>query len=226
MSPSARDDPIVNVREAEYLADHISDAQLLLIEGDFHVSWIGSDNDESFAAIRSFLLGQTDNNFPISDRVLSTVLFTDIVTSTDRAVEVGDARWRTLLDRHDELCRREVSRYRGVHVKSTGDGILAHFDGPGRAVNCAQRLNQHLTGLGLRIRAGAHSGEIELRDNDIGGIAVHIAARVMSYAAPGEVLVTRTVKDLTVGTGLTFDDRGEQALKGIPERWQLYAVVS
>ena len=225
-----RNDPIVRVSTAEYLAANIPNARLAITEGDHHASWRPLDYDETLGLIRPFLLEYanvdgTATAPAVSDRVLSTVLFTDIVTSTDQAVAVGDARWRDMLDRHDELCRTEVDRHRGILIKSTGDGILARFDGPGRAVNCAQRLNQQAAALGLQIRSGAHTGEVELRGDDVGGIAVHIAARVMSCAGPGEILVSRTVKDLTAGAGLEFVDRGERVLKGVPEPWHLFAVA-
>ncbi|HZI44986.1 MAG TPA: adenylate/guanylate cyclase domain-containing protein, partial [Ilumatobacter sp.] len=152
--------------------------------------------------------------------------FTDIVGSTATASELGDRRWRELLDRHDQAARDAVESHGGVFVKSNGDGILAHFDGPTRAVACAHAFRHRIAHLGIELRAGAHTGEIELRDNDIGGIGVHIAARVAAEAAPGEVLVSRTVKDLTAGSGLHFDDRGEFELRGVPERWQLYAVTA
>ena len=206
-----------------YLAEHIPGARYVEVPGEDHVPYLG-DTEAIIAEIEEFVTGARRE--PVTDRVLATVLFTDIVTSTERAAEVGDTRWRELLDRHDELCRAEVENQHGILIKSTGDGILARFDGPGRAVNCAQRLNRQIDALGLQIRSGAHTGEVELRGDDVGGIAVHIAARVMSYAGPGEVVVSRTVKDLTAGGGFTFVDRGEQALKGVPEPWQLYAVFS
>jgi class 3 adenylate cyclase len=149
-------------------------------------------------------------------------MFTDIVGSTEHASALGDARWRQLLDRHDAVVQREVERYRGTQVKHTGDGVLARFDGPARAVSCGQAIAAGVRALGIEVRTGVHTGEIELRGDDIGGIAVHVGARVMALADPGEVLVTRTVRDLTAGSGLTFEDRGEHALKGVPDRWQLY----
>jgi class 3 adenylate cyclase/pimeloyl-ACP methyl ester carboxylesterase len=205
-----------------YLAEHITGARYLELPGDDHVPYFG-DSEAIADEIEEFVTGT--RRAGETDRVLATVLFTDIVTSTDRAAEIGDARWLDVLDRHDEMCRAEVGRQRGILIKSTGDGILARFDGPGRAVTCAQRLNEQVAALGLQIRSGAHTGEVELRGDDLGGIAVHIAARVMSHAQPGEILVSRTVKDLTAGAGLTFIDRGEQTLKGIPEPWRLYAIA-
>jgi class 3 adenylate cyclase len=157
--------------------------------------------------------------------VLSTVLFTDIAGSTDRAAAVGDARWRELLDSYEQAATEEVSRHGGVLVKSTGDGMLAHFDGPSRAVTCAHRLRERSNRLGLLTRAGAHTGEIELRDGDVGGMAVHIASRVAGLANAGEVLVSRTVKDLSVGSPVGFEDRGEHQLKGVPDAWQVFAAT-
>jgi class 3 adenylate cyclase len=157
-------------------------------------------------------------------RLLATVLFTDIVASTERAREVGDRRWRELLDAHDGTARRLVAGEGGRLVKSTGDGILATFDGPGRAIRCALALRAELEDAGVQIRAGLHTGEIEARDDDVGGIAVHIAARVMAAAAPGEVLVSRTVRDLVAGSGITLQDRGTHTLKGLDDPWQLFAA--
>jgi class 3 adenylate cyclase len=177
------------------------------------------------AAIHEFLTGEAPRPVVAVDRVLSTVLFTDIADSTVMASELGDARWRELLDGHDRAAGEEVTGHGGILVKSTGDGILARFDGPSRAVACAHALRRRADGLGLRTRAGAHTGEIELRGDDVGGIAVHIASRVAGLADAGEVLVSRTVKDLSVGSGLTFEDRGEYALKGVPDAWQLFATA-
>jgi len=152
------------------------------------------------------------------------VLFTDIVDSTARATELGDTRWRRLLDQHDRVCLQHIERQRGQLVKSTGDGVLATFDGPARAVRCAVGLRDALGSLGLEIRAGLHTGEVELRDHDVGGIAVHLAARVQAQAGPNEILVSRTVTDLVAGSGIQFEDRGEHELKGVPGSWKLFAV--
>jgi class 3 adenylate cyclase len=157
-------------------------------------------------------------------RLLATVLFTDIVGSTQRAQEAGDQRWRELLDAHDEAARRLIGREGGRWVKSTGDGVLAVFDGPGRAIRCALALRTELRGIGIEIRAGLHTGELDLLDDDVGGIAVHIAARIMAAAGPGEVLVSRTVRDLVVGSGIALEDRGTHALKGLDEPWHLFAA--
>jgi class 3 adenylate cyclase len=158
--------------------------------------------------------------------VLTTVLFTDIVASTERAAAAGDRSWRALLERHDELVRGQLAEFRGREIKQTGDGFLAAFDGPGRAVNCAAEIADRIRPLGIEVRAGVHTGECELRDGDLAGMAVHIGARVGARAGPGEVLVSSTVKDLVVGSGLEFEDRGVQELKGVPGEWRLYALTS
>ena len=219
-----REDPVVPFSHGEYYASQIPGAQFVAEEGDFHASWRASDYDDAFAAVRRFLTGEVARPIPPAERVLSTVLFTDIADSTDLASKIGDARWRELLDGHDQAARQEVAAHGGVLVKSTGDGMLARFDGPSRAVQCAHAMRHRTDRLGLAIRAGAHTGEIELRGDDIGGIAVHIASRVAGLAGSGEVLVSRTVRDLSVGSGVVFEDRGEHALKGVPDSWQLYAA--
>jgi class 3 adenylate cyclase len=172
--------------------------------------------------VQEFLTGSRPTR--PSDRVLATVLFTDIVDSTGLASRLGDARWRMLLDRHDEIMRLEIGRCRGDAIRQTGDGFLATFDGPARAVECAMASIRTLAQLGITVRAGIHTGECERRGDTVGGIAVHIGARVASLAAPGEVLVSRTVKDLVAGSGLRFRDRGEHPLRGVPDRWQLYTA--
>jgi class 3 adenylate cyclase len=159
------------------------------------------------------------------DRVLATILFTDIVDSTHHAAEIGDTQWRRLLDKHDEISRSEISRFRGRPVKGTGDGFLATFDGPARAIRAATAIEERVAEIGIEVRAGIHAGEIELRHDDIGGIGVHIAARVAAEAGPGEVLVSRTVRDLVAGSGIVFAERGTYALKGVSEDWDLYAVA-
>jgi DNA-binding NarL/FixJ family response regulator len=160
-----------------------------------------------------------------ADRVLATVMFSDIVSSTERAASIGDRRWRHVLDRHDALVRAELARHGGREVKTTGDGFLALFDAPARAIRCAVAIREALRAEGVEIRIGMHSGEVELRDDDVGGIAVNLGARVATTARPGEVVVSSTVRDLVAGSGLAFDDRGEHALKGVPERWRLFAVA-
>ena len=220
-----RRDPVVPITHGEYYASNIPGAVHEFFDHDFHGSWRPLDYDETFAAMRRFLTGGTSR--PVTtDRVLSTVLFTDIADSTARAAEMGDARWRDLLDQHDTAAREEVARHNGITVKSTGDGILARFDGPSRAVMCAEAFGRRANAIGLSIRAGVHTGEIELRGDDVGGIGVHIASRVASLATAGEILVSRTVKDLSVGSGVRFADRGQHELKGVPETWQLYAATT
>jgi class 3 adenylate cyclase len=217
------DDVIINVGQGRYLAEQIPGAKYVELAGADHIPFYG-DSDSVVEEIEEFLTG-TRHAAP-ADRVLSTVLFTDIVGSTELAARLGDASWRHLLDRHDVIARREVERWRGRPVKSTGDGVLATFDGPARAIRCAAGLRDALGAEDIAIRAGVHTGEIELRGEDVGGIAVHIAARVESHAEPGEVLVSRTVTDLVAGSGIEFVDRGTHVLKGVPGSSQLLAVAS
>ena len=174
------------------------------------------------AEVEEFLTGVREPAEP--DRMLATVLFTDIVDSTARAASEGDTRWRELLDHHDWLVRRELERYRGREVKNTGDGFLAVFDGPARAIRCGRSICDGVGELDLNLRVGIHTGEVEARGSDVSGIAVHIAARVMDKAQPGEVLVSRTLTDLVAGSGLRFEDRGEHELKGVEQRWHLFAA--
>jgi len=180
--------------------------------------------DEWLGEVQEFLTGV--RAVPEPERILATVLFTDIVDSTRTAAEVGDHRWRDLLEAHQRAVRGALERFRGREVKSTGDGFLATFDGPARAIRSAEAIVEACEPLGIRIRAGLHTGECEVMGDDIGGIAVHTAARVSALAGPGEVLVSRTVKDLVAGSGLEFADRGAHELKGIPDRWQLYALTT
>jgi class 3 adenylate cyclase len=191
------------------------------IPGTDHMFW-AQHSDLVADEIEEFLTGVRPVAEP--DRVLATVLFTDIVGSTERAAELGDRRWKTVLDSHDALAGREIERHRGRQVKTTGDGVLATFDGPARAVRCAQAIRDSARSLELDIRAGVHAGECELRGDDVAGIAVHTAARVAALAGGGEVLVSSTVKDLTAGSGIEFEERGTHALKGVPGEWKLYAV--
>ena len=215
------DDALVNVGHGRYLADHIPTAKYVEHPGQDHL-WFWGDADEILREIRGFLTGV--RSLPESDRVLATVLFTDIVTSTERAAQVGDRRWKDVLDQHDALVRRELERHRGRPVKNTGDGILATFDGPARAIRCAQAIAAGVKGLGIEVRAGLHTGEVELRGEDVTGMGVNIAARVMGAAGPGEVVVSSTVKDLVAGSGLRFADRGAHDLRGVPGEWRLFAV--
>jgi pimeloyl-ACP methyl ester carboxylesterase len=217
-----RDDRMVSVDMGRYIADHIPDAKFVELEGADHLFFTG-DADAIVDEIQEFLTGVRPQ--PPVERVLATVLFTDIVDSTQCAVEVGDERWKELLGRHDEQVRRQLERFQGREVKTTGDGFVATFDGPARAIRCAMAIRDAVRSLGLEVRAGLHTGEVELRDHDISGIAVHLAARVAATAGAGEVLVSRTVVDLVAGSGLTFAARGEHALKGVPGQWELFAVV-
>jgi class 3 adenylate cyclase len=214
---------VIPIEGARYMAERIPGARLIELEGEDHWPWL-DDPEEVCDHIEEFLTGATHE--PETDRVLATVVFTDIVGSTERAAQVGDRRWRELLESHEHVVRTQLDRHSGREVKMTGDGFLATFDGPARAIRCARASSEQMHRLGLEIRAGLHTGECELRNGDVGGIAVHIGARVMAEAAPGEVLVSSTVKDLTVGSDIEFDDRGARELKGVPGTWRLYAVLS
>ena len=214
-------DTYLDERHSRYGAEHISGALYAEVPGDGAL-WVGAE-DAIADEIQHFLTGV--RRPVVSDRVLATVLFTDIVGSTERAAELGDGAWRSLLQRHDHLVREEVQRHRGRFVKSLGDGALAVFDGPSRAISCATAIRDRLGGLHLEIRAGLHTGECELLpDDDVGGLAVHIGARVSALARPGEILVSSTVRDLIVGSGQRLTDRGEHDLKGVPGPWRIFAV--
>jgi class 3 adenylate cyclase len=215
---------VIPVESARYLAEHIRGARLVELPGADALPYTPSGGDDILDEIQEFLTGVRKG--PPSDRVLATVLFTDIVDSTKRASELGDNAWRELLDRHDAMVRRQLDRFRGIAVKTTGDGFLATFDGPARAIQCALAVRANLDPLGLDVRAGLHTGEVERRGQDIGGIAVHIGARVAALARPGEVLASSTVKDLVVGSGIEFEARGSHTLKGVPDEWRLFAVRS
>lgn len=215
------DDLIVPIGQGRYAADHIPGAQFVELPGSGH--YIAADDIDALIDVTvEFLTGSPASEE--TDRVLATVLFTDIVASTERAAAMGDRKWRDLLDDHDQLVRREVERHRGQLIKTTGDGALALFDGPARAVRCAQSIVSGIRSLGIEVRAGIHTGEVEVRGDDIGGIGVHIGARVASLAEPGHVLVSRTVVDLVVGSALEFSDAGTHTLKGVPGEWPLFAV--
>ena len=207
--------------EGEYTASLIPGCKRVVLPGADTLPFLG-DAASIVDAVREFL--GVARPVPELDRILSTVLFTDLVGSTDKACEVGDACWKELLERHNVAVREQLARYRGVEVKTTGDGFLATFDGPARAVKCAQSICETVRPLGLEVRAGCHTGEIELMGSDVGGVAVHIGARVAALARPSEVLVSATVKDLVAGSGLVFLDRGEHELKGVPGSWRLYSV--
>jgi pimeloyl-ACP methyl ester carboxylesterase len=215
-------DDLVPFGYGKFLAEKIPGARLLQVEGSDHAPWL-SDPDKIAGEIEEFLTGSRHEADPT--RALMTVLFTDIVGSTERAAELGDARWRSLLEEHDRVTRAAVARQGGKAVKSTGDGYLATFDGPARAIGCAEDLIDELRGCGIEIRAGIHTGEVEIIGDDIGGMAVHLAARVNALADAGEILASRTVRDLVVGSGVAFTDRGEHELKGVPGRWDLVAVA-
>jgi len=216
------DEDLVPIQSGRYIADHIPGARFLEVKGQDHAPWL-TEPDLIAGEIEEFLTGVRHVREP--DRVLATVLFTDIVGSTERAAELGDARWRAVLERHGQVTRSELARFGGGEVKSTGDGFLARFDGPARAIRCAEAIRGAVRGLGMEIRAGIHTGECEVMGDDVGGIAIHIAARVNAVAAPGEILVSRTVRDLVVGSGIAFEERGSQTLKGVPGEWSLLAVV-
>jgi class 3 adenylate cyclase len=214
----ASDDHAVPIGNGRWLAEHIPGARFVEIPGE-HMLF---DVDQFADEVEGFLTGK--RHAVTTDRVLATVLFSDIVGSTERASALGDRRWRELLDQHDAVVRREVDSHRGKLVKSTGDGALATFDGPARAVSCGCEIRDGVRPLGIDVRVGLHTGEIEVRGEDIGGIAVHIGARVAALAGPSEVLVSRTLTDLVAGSGITFEDRGPYQLKGVPGTWELFAV--
>lgn len=219
------DDKTVSVEGGRFLAKHIPGARLLELPGDDHLFFIHEHTAARITdAIAEFLTGSVAA--ARGDRVLATVLFTDIVASTERAAQLGDLLWHNLLDAHHTAVRRELARSRGNEVKSLGDGFLATFDGPARAVRCAQAISEAVRPLGIQVRSGLHTGEIEISDSEVQGIAVHIASRVAALAAPGEVLVSRTVRDLVAGSGLHFDDRGRRLLRGLHEPMDLYAALN
>ena len=218
------DDKLLDVRHSRYLAEHIPGARYVELPGAETLVF-GSDADGELDEIEEFLTGVRPVRDP--ERILATVMFTDIVDSTSRAAELGDRRWRDLLDLIDRSIGQELARFRGRTVKSMGDGFLATFDGPARAIRCATSIGEVAQDqFGLQIRSGLHTGEIEVMGSDVGGIAVHIGARVGANAAPGEVLVSGTVKDLVVGSGIRFEDRGERELRGVPGQWRLWAVAA
>jgi class 3 adenylate cyclase len=216
----ARDNRFVRATHGRYLADHIPGATYVELPTADHVPW--ADGELYAGEIEEFLTGA--RRADRSHRVLATVLFTDIVDSTLRAIETGDQQWRSLLDQHDRIAQREIARYGGRLVKSTGDGVLATFDVPGRAISAARAMRDAAHQIGLQIRAGLHIGEIELRNDDVAGVAVHVAARVAATAEADEILVSSTVTELVAGSGLAFVDRGAHDLKGVPGHWRLYAT--
>jgi pimeloyl-ACP methyl ester carboxylesterase len=217
------DDADVQVDEGRYIAERIPGSRFVELPGIDHLMWTG-DTDALLDEIEGFLTGVRRG--PDPDRVLATVLFTDVVGSTETANRVGDRAWRSLLDRHHQVIRRELERWRGREIDTAGDGFLATFDGPARGIRCAVAATEGVRDLGLEIRAGLHTGEVEIADDNVRGIAVHIGSRVSGLAGPGEVLVSRTVADLVAGSGIVLAERGEHDLKGVPGRWLVYAVES
>lgn len=216
-------DQAIPVEHGRYLADHIPGARYVELPGEDHF-WFSGDSDAILAEIEEFLTGVRPP--PPVDRVLATVMFTDIVDSTRRAAALGDRRWQDLLSRHNTLVRGELEQARGREVKTTGDGFLATFDGPARAIRCAVAIAESAGQIGIDVRVGLHTGEVELVGDDVLGIAVNIGARITTLAGAGEVLVSGTVKDLVAGSGIVFDDRGDQTLKGVPGEWRVFAVRS
>jgi len=217
-----RDDSFLMIEHSRYLAEHIPGARFVELEGRDSIFSEG-DSEAILGEIEEELTGS--RHAPEPDRVLATVMFTDIVDSTRHAASMGDARWRELLGRHERITRSEVARHRGRTIKSTGDGVLATFDGPARAIRAAQSVRDASSGLGLQVRAGLHTGECEIVGDDVAGLAVHIGARVMALAGADEVLASSTVKDLVAGSGIDFEERGEHELRDVPGRWSLYSAV-
>ena len=218
-----RENPIVRPEHGRYLAERIPGARFVEVPGADYALAVG-DVDAVVDEVEEFLTGAKP--FPHPRRVLATVLFTDIVGSTEHLRRLGDRRWREVLEAHDLIAQREITRYDGVLVETTGDSVLATFDGPARAIHCALVLRDALRGIGVGIRAGLHTGEIDQRDGKVSGLGVHIAARILAKADRDEVLVSRTVKDLVVGAGLRFEERGTHRLKGVPDEWTLFGVAT
>jgi class 3 adenylate cyclase len=216
------DDAVIPREWGKYVADHVPDAKYVELPGR-NISHYVEPWRDSFQEVAEFLTGRRAD--VADDRVLATVLFTDIVNSTWRAALMGDRDWHALLDAHDAVVRSQLARFRGREVNTSGDGFFAMFDGPQRAIRCAMAIREAVAALGIEVRAGLHTGECEVRGDDIGGIAVHIGARVGALAGSNEVLVSGTLKDLVIGSGLEFEDRGAHELKGVPGVWQLFAVA-
>jgi class 3 adenylate cyclase len=213
----------ITAAHGRYLAEHIPDATYVELPGTDNFIWAG-DQEATLAEIQGFVTGQRPA--PAPNRALATVLFTDIVDSTKKAAELGDRSWRRLLDQHYAVTQRQLDRFDGHQVRTIGDGVLATFDSPARAVRCAAAICSGVAELGLGLRAGIHTGEIEVKADDISGLAVHIGARICALAGSGEILVSSTVRDLVVGSGLEFEDRGSQVLKGVPGEWRVFALRS
>jgi class 3 adenylate cyclase len=218
------EDAIIPPAKGRYIAEHIPGAKYVELPGRNWYHSVEPGWRASFQEIAEFLTGHQAD--VADDRVLATVLFTDIVNSTRRASEIGDRDWHALLDAHDAVVRSQLAGFRGREVNTSGDGFLATFDGPQRAIRCAMAIRDAVQALGIQVRAGLHTGECEVRGDDIGGIAVHIGARVSALAGPNDVLVSSTVRDLVIGSGLEFEERGAHELKGVPGEWRLFAVAS
>ena len=214
---------VTSVEQARYLARHIPRAKLVELPGIDHMIGVG-DNDAIADEVEEFLTGS--RHAAALDRVVSTVLFTDIVGSTEKAAQLGDRKWCELLENYYALARRQLERFRGREIDTSGDGMFATFDGPARAIRCAQAIGENTRTLGIEVRAGLHTGEVEIIGEKVGGVAVHIGARVAALAAAGEVLVSGTVKDLVAGSGLQFHDRGPHALKGVEGEWRLFLAAA
>lgn len=219
-----RHDRAVNWRAARWLAEQIGGSRYVELEGQDHFPWVGDGGNDALDAVEEFLTGVQPR--PTAERVLATVLFTDIVDSTAVAARMGDRGWRELLESHHTFVRERLESYGGREVKTTGDGFLAMFDGPSRAVACAREIADGMPSLGIEVRAGLHTGEVELIGDDIGGIAVHVAARIAALGGASEVLVSRTVRDLGVGSGIDFVAAGRHAFKGVPDEWEIYRVAT
>lgn len=219
-----RGDHAVNYRAARWLAEQIEGSRYVELEGVDHFPWVADEDGRAIDEIEEFVTGVRPG--PVPQRVLATVLFTDIVDSTRLAGELGDRRWRELLEQHQELVRDQLRRFEGREIKTTGDGFLATFDGPTRAAECARSIADEMPSLGIEVRAGLHAGEVELMGSDVGGIAVHVAARIAALAGPRTVLASRTVRDLAAGSGVEFASFGRHELKGVPDEWDVYSVDS
>ncbi len=220
-----RADPWVPVEHGRYLAEHIPGAAYVELDGDEHIPTVAIVQ-QLLAHVMPFLGEVVTQEIPTPDKVLATVMFSDIVGSTARAAELGDARWRELLAAHHRRVRAQLARFRGVELDTAGDGFFARFDGPARAIRCALAIHEAMRDIGLQVRIGLHAGECEVMDRKVTGIAVAIGARVAALATPGEVLVSQTVRDLVAGSGITFNDHGLAELKGVPGEWRLYSVAS
>jgi len=216
------DDRIVDVRSTTYVAEHIAGATFVEIPGSDHIPF-WDHTEELVSEIEDFLTGTRHE--PTMDRVLATVMFTDIVGSTERQASIGDHAWKSIVQEHHRIVRAALERWRGTENDTAGDGFYATFDGPARAINCAEEIGERVQGIGIEVRAGIHTGECERIESKFGGLAVTIGSRVAALAGPSQVLVSQTVKDLVAGSGLVFEDAGEHELKGVPDRWHLYRVV-